>query len=104
MSKSGRGLGNLENILQPFPTIPSVCSNELKTNMKKGISGGRLASDIATPKLGRLMQIRLGSNHKVRGATLPTEHAWVEIARTSGLIWRELQIIQGIFSATLNEG
>jgi DNA-binding CsgD family transcriptional regulator len=32
-----------------------------------------------------------------RGASLLTDHAWLEIARTLGLTKRELQIVQGVF-------
>jgi DNA-binding CsgD family transcriptional regulator len=34
---------------------------------------------------------------KLRGASLLSDHAWLEIARTLGLTKRELQIIQSVF-------
>ncbi len=37
------------------------------------------------------------SRHKLRGASLLSDHAWHEIARTLRLTKRELQIVQGVF-------
>jgi DNA-binding CsgD family transcriptional regulator len=37
------------------------------------------------------------SRRKLRGASLLTEHAWLEIAHTLSITKRELQIIQGVF-------
>ena len=37
------------------------------------------------------------SQSKLRGASLLTEHAWLEIARTLGIAKRELQIVQSVF-------
>ena len=37
------------------------------------------------------------SRRKLRGASLLTHHAWLEIARTLGLTKRELQMIQSVF-------
>ncbi len=37
------------------------------------------------------------SRRKLRGASLLSEHAWLEIARTLGITRRELQIVQSVF-------
>lgn len=35
--------------------------------------------------------------HKLRGASLLSDHAWLEIGRTLGITKRELQIVQAVF-------
>ena len=37
------------------------------------------------------------SRSKLRGASLLTDHAWLEISRTLGITKRELQIVQAVF-------
>jgi hypothetical protein len=44
-----------------------------------------------------MAQSRPNSRRKLRGASLLTDHAWLEIGRTLGMTKRELQIIQSVF-------
>ena len=42
-------------------------------------------------------RVHINSRHKMPGASLLTDHAWREIARTLGITKRELQIVQSVF-------
>ena len=44
-----------------------------------------------------MAKIRPDSRRKLRGASLLTDHAWHEIARTLGITQREMQIVQSVF-------
>jgi len=51
-----------------------------------------------------MAQTRLHSRSRLRGASLLTEHAWLEVARTLGLTKREMQIVQSIFDNLSDAG
>ena len=44
-----------------------------------------------------MAKIRPDSRRKLRGASLLTDQAWHEIARTLGITQREMQIVQSVF-------
>lgn len=44
------------------------------------------------------------SQHKLRGASILSDHAWCAIARSLDITKRELQVIQGVFDNLPNAG
>ena len=49
------------------------------------------------------MKSRRYSGRKLRGASLLSDHAWLEIGRTLGITKRELQIVQSVFDNLTEE-